>query len=74
MNNLRVKERRVEDAGFASYADIASSVSVNFCHVNREAANDKKEDHLLMNDSDERHLSEFERARQTSKTWSMGQD
>ena len=74
MNNLRVKERRVEDARFASYVDISSSVSVNFCHVNREAANDKKEDHLLMNDSDERHLSEFERARQTSKTWSMGQD
>lgn len=74
MSNLQLEENRVVQARSVSFADVDSSISIDFCHMNATDANDNEGDHRAIVEGDTYKLPEFERARRISNVWSMGQD
>ncbi len=74
MNNTEIKKNSVVHPRTASYPAVSPSIREKICDFSLETSNDSRKDYFVTSEYDESTLSEFERARRSSKTWSMGQD
>jgi hypothetical protein len=74
VKNLQFKESRTVYVEVIAYAETGSAIGANIRQLKPETANDSQVENLATVDEEVSNLSEFERARRTSKTWSMGQD